>query len=213
MPSALTLSRALAGLGATDPVGAAWLLREVEQRFFAEPAPLQLGHYQLLRPIGVGGFGTVYAAQDPRLHRLVAIKLLHPEHAAARPELLLREAQAMARLSHPNVVTVHDVARVAVMPDVHLAEEVCVGTVVATRTALLPAAVGGDIGCGMAVVGFDADAGLLADADVAAAVLAGLARAIPTLRHPHGEHPLPADLAERPLSTPALESHKRRTAG
>ena len=109
MPSALTLSRALAGLGATDPVGAAWLLREVEQRFFAEPAPLQLGHYQLLRPIGVGGFGTVYAAQDPRLHRLVAIKLLHPEHAAARPELLLREAQAMARLSHPNVVTVHDV--------------------------------------------------------------------------------------------------------
>lgn len=108
-PSAFTLSRALAGLGATDPVGVAWLLREVEQRFFADPAPLLLGHYQLLRPIGVGGFGTVYAAQDPRLHRLVAIKLLHPEHAAARPELLLREAQAMARLSHPNVVTIHDV--------------------------------------------------------------------------------------------------------
>ncbi len=109
MPSAFTLSRALAGLGATDPVGVAWLLHEVQQRFFADPAPLLLGHYQLLRPIGVGGFGTVYAAQDPRLHRLVAIKLLHPEHAAARPDLLLREAQAMARLSHPNVVTVHDV--------------------------------------------------------------------------------------------------------
>lgn len=113
-PSSLALSRELADLGETDPVGAAWLLREVERRFFGAQVPLHLGHYRLLRPIGAGGFGTVYAAHDPRLDRTVAIKLLHPEHAAARPELLLREAQAMARLSHPNVVTVHDVGTYSV---------------------------------------------------------------------------------------------------
>ena len=107
-PGSLMLSRELAGLGETDPVGAMRLLHEVEARLFAAKAPLYLGHYQLLAPIGVGGFGTVYAAHDPRLARKVAIKLLHPEHAASHPELLLREAQAMARLSHPNVVTVHD---------------------------------------------------------------------------------------------------------
>ncbi|MBA3546424.1 MAG: serine/threonine protein kinase [Nannocystis sp.] len=108
-PGSLMLSRELAGLGETDPIGAMRLLHEVEARLFAAKAPLYLGHYQLLAPIGVGGFGTVYAAHDPRLARKVAIKLLHPEHAASHPQLLLREAQAMARLSHPNVVTVHDV--------------------------------------------------------------------------------------------------------
>lgn len=119
-----------------------------------------------------------------------------------------RDVQAaLARLCHAD-----DVARVAVMPDVHLAEEVCVGTVVATRTTLIPAAVGGDIGCGMAVIGLDADASMLT-AEFAAAILGGLARAIPALRHPDGGPPLPADLADRPLSTPALEAHKRKIAG
>ena len=107
-----------------------------------------------------------------------------------------------------------DVARVAVMPDVHLAEDVCVGTVLATRSAIFPAAVGGDIGCGMAALALDAHADRLADAGAAAAVLAGLQRAIPALRHPgpSGAHPLPDALAG-PLSSPALESLRRRTAG
>src|SRR5690349_19526476 len=83
-------------------------------------------------------------------------------------------ADALERLRH-----VGDVARIAVMPDVHLAEGVCVGTVVATRTMLLPAAVGGDIGCGMAAVACDVEAAVLADARTAAAVLVGLQRAIP----------------------------------
>lgn len=107
-----------------------------------------------------------------------------------------------------------DVARIAVMPDVHLAEDVCVGTVLATRNTIVPAAVGGDIGCGMAALALNADADRLADASGAAAVLAGLARAIPALRHagPVGEHPLPDALAG-PLSSPALESLRRRSAG
>lgn len=45
-----------------------------------------------------------------------------------------------------------DVVRIAIMPDVHLAKEYCVGTVVATRSRIMPQAVGGDIGCGMSAL-------------------------------------------------------------
>ena len=48
-----------------------------------------------------------------------------------------------------------DVRRVAVMPDVHLAEDVCVGVAVATADLLYPQAVGGDIGCGMLAIPFE----------------------------------------------------------
>ncbi len=54
------------------------------------------------------------------------------------------------------------------MPDAHVSEDVCVGTVTATRRRLLPAAVGGDIGCGMATLRFDGSPDLLADAAFAA---------------------------------------------
>jgi tRNA-splicing ligase RtcB len=104
-----------------------------------------------------------------------------------------------------------DVARIAVMPDVHLAEDVCIGTVVATRCLLLPAAVGGDIGCGMAAIAFDCDADRLAGEREAASVLAGLYRLIPAIRHSAPRVPdLPHSLAEQPLSTPALERLKGR---
>jgi tetratricopeptide (TPR) repeat protein/tRNA A-37 threonylcarbamoyl transferase component Bud32 len=74
----------------------------------------RLGRYVLLEKLGVGGMGVVYAAYDPRLNRRVAIKLLIPRaFADARTTegrtRLLREAQAMAQLQHPNVVGVHDV--------------------------------------------------------------------------------------------------------
>lgn len=73
-----------------------------------------LGRYLLLERVGVGGMGEVYAAYDPELDRKVAIKLLHAQASggstssggAAR---LIREAQAMARLTSPHVITVHDV--------------------------------------------------------------------------------------------------------
>src|SRR5262245_51964024 len=51
-----------------------------------------------------------------------------------------------------------DVVRIALMPDAHVAEDVCVGTVTATTRRLLPAAVGGDIGCGMVAVRLQSDA-------------------------------------------------------
>ena len=69
-----------------------------------------LGRYRLEREIGAGGMGVVHAAFDPDLERRIALKVLR----VAAPGLeakdrLLREARAMARLAHPNVVTVHEV--------------------------------------------------------------------------------------------------------
>jgi serine/threonine protein kinase/tetratricopeptide (TPR) repeat protein len=70
-----------------------------------------VGRYVVLSKLGEGSMGEVFAAYDPELDRKVAIKLLAHRlgrHAAARARLL-REAQALAKLEHPNVVTVHDV--------------------------------------------------------------------------------------------------------
>jgi tetratricopeptide (TPR) repeat protein/predicted Ser/Thr protein kinase len=70
----------------------------------------RLGRYALLRVLGEGGMGVVFAAYDEELDRKVAIKLLRTQGGAA-PERswLLSEAKAMARLSHPNIVQVYDV--------------------------------------------------------------------------------------------------------
>src|SRR5438067_11879709 len=76
------------------------------------PAPLgaTLGRYRLERLLGEGGMGAVHAAFDPDLERRVALKVLRDASRGddAR-QRLLREARAMARLTHPNVVTVHEV--------------------------------------------------------------------------------------------------------
>jgi tetratricopeptide (TPR) repeat protein/predicted Ser/Thr protein kinase len=70
----------------------------------------RLGRYALLRVLGEGGMGVVFAAYDEELDRRVAIKLLTPRGGAAQDrEWLLGEAKAMARLSHPNIVQVYDV--------------------------------------------------------------------------------------------------------
>jgi eukaryotic-like serine/threonine-protein kinase len=74
------------------------------------------GRYLVVRTLGAGGMGVVYLAYDPQLDRGVALKVLRPgARSADRGEAqarLLREAQVMARLSHPNVVPVYDVGAV-----------------------------------------------------------------------------------------------------
>src|SRR6516164_2494301 len=70
-----------------------------------------VGRYLLLDELGIGGMGVVYKAYDPELDRPVALKLWRGDgqEAAAFRNRLVREAQALARLSHPNVIAVHDV--------------------------------------------------------------------------------------------------------
>jgi serine/threonine protein kinase len=70
----------------------------------------RLGPYEILAPLGAGGMGEVYRARDARLNRSVAVKVL-PEVLAGDPDArsrFEREAQAVAALSHPNILAIHD---------------------------------------------------------------------------------------------------------
>jgi tetratricopeptide (TPR) repeat protein/predicted Ser/Thr protein kinase len=83
------------------------VLAAVRRRMFAtDAAPETIAHYVVERRLGQGGMGVVWAARDPRLGRTVALKLLR---GSGPRERLLREAQALARLAHPNVVEIYDV--------------------------------------------------------------------------------------------------------
>lgn len=76
-------------------------------------AGTQLGPYEIVSPLGAGGMGEVYRAKDTRLKREVAIKVL-PDSTAKNPDALTRfqrEAEAVAALSHPNILAIHDVGR------------------------------------------------------------------------------------------------------
>jgi eukaryotic-like serine/threonine-protein kinase len=84
---------------------------EVRGRLFAgRVRPVRIGRFVVLRRLGSGGMGVVYAARDEELERDVAVKLLQPTHDdEGSRQRLLQEARAMAKLSHPNVVAVHEV--------------------------------------------------------------------------------------------------------
>ncbi len=77
------------------------------------PQAVMIGRYHLLSCVGRGAMGIVYAAWDPQLERRVALKVVAPQGCgpafAKEQARLLREGQTLARLRHPNVVTVHDV--------------------------------------------------------------------------------------------------------
>ncbi len=72
----------------------------------------RVGRYLVLSTLGTGGMGVVFSAYDPQLDRKVALKLLRSNIGVATKEArarLRREAQALAQLSHPNVVNIYDV--------------------------------------------------------------------------------------------------------
>ncbi|MEJ7729288.1 MAG: protein kinase [Polyangiaceae bacterium] len=119
-----------ASAGARSPGGAseggaddeAVLVARIEaiqkRRASALAAGTRVDRYQIIRRVGEGGMGVVYAARDPELERVVAIKLMHPPRAGSGPgaalagdenRRLLREARALAKVAHPNVVSVFDV--------------------------------------------------------------------------------------------------------
>src|SRR5579863_7952861 len=73
---------------------------------------IKLGHYEIVAPLGVGGMGEVYRARDSKLGRFVAIKIL-PESFASDAEYrrrFQREAQTLAAINHPNILSIHDTA-------------------------------------------------------------------------------------------------------
>jgi serine/threonine protein kinase/tetratricopeptide (TPR) repeat protein len=80
------------------------------------PRGQSVGRYVLLDKLGSGGMGVVYSAYDPELDRKVAIKLMHPSDRFGNADVaharLMREAQSMARLADPNVISVYDVGAV-----------------------------------------------------------------------------------------------------
>lgn len=106
------------GLGApgeADGIDEELMRRSIKRRLFGEAAhPIKIGRFTVLRKLGEGGMGAVYAAYDDQLDRKIAIKVLSLSHNVDPHEgttRLMREAQAMARLSHPNVVQVYEVGR------------------------------------------------------------------------------------------------------
>src|SRR5581483_6839216 len=104
-----------------------------------------------------------------------------------------------------------DVQQIAVMPDVHLAAEVCIGVVVATSRLIYPQAVGGDIGCGMLAVALDVEAAVLKNPKIAAQLLNEIGRALPARRrNRNAVIPQPAEVASVPLSHPGLEAVRQR---
>ena len=93
-----------------------------------------VGRFELVREVGSGGFGVVYEARDRELGRTVAFKAVRAgERVGLKEERLLREAEAAARLSHPNIVTLFDVGRCEEGP--YLVLEMLRGGTLAERLA------------------------------------------------------------------------------
>ena len=131
-----------------------------------------------------------------------------PVHAWLAGPLSTDVARSIERLARAP-----DVRRVAVMPDVHRAGEVCVGVALATGGLVYPAAIGGDIGCGMAAARFDLPAAeLTADARVGPEVLSRLSRAVPALKGAPGRVPdaLEGRIAPENLSDARLAHAAKR---
>ena len=93
--------------------------------------PRSIGRFLILGELGAGGMGQVFAAYDPKLDRRVALKVVRgaPDHdGSAWRARLIREAQAMARLSHPHVVAVHEVDTDRDTDQLYVAMELIDGT-------------------------------------------------------------------------------------
>src|SRR5438552_741600 len=75
------------------------------------PVPTTIAHYRILARLGAGGMGEVYLAEDTRLDRQVALKLLPAEFTqdADRVRRFMQEAKAASALNHPNIITIHEI--------------------------------------------------------------------------------------------------------
>jgi tetratricopeptide (TPR) repeat protein len=105
----LVLGRAMEAARPVADRRAAVLAAARAALFEPAPEPKKIDRYVIERRLGQGGMGVVWAARDLRLGRRVALKLLQHGGSATDRARMMREAQALARLSHPNVVEVFDV--------------------------------------------------------------------------------------------------------
>ncbi len=142
MPNGLSGSGGSSAAAGTGPVRLSLLLRELaraprvdlhrawEQRL--RPGDT-VGRFEILREIGRGGFGVVYEALDQQLGRSVAFKTLRPTRSARElaADSILREAEAVARLDHPAIVTLYDVGHCPSGP--YLVEEMLHGETLEQR--------------------------------------------------------------------------------
>lgn len=126
-PPDLLDSRLVAARPEIDAYVHALLHMRVRSELFGTADPVRIGRYDLLRHLGSGGGGSVFAAWDSELTREVAIKLVvAPESQPEWRQRALAEGQALAQLSHPNVVPVFDVGTVS--DRVYLVMELVRGT-------------------------------------------------------------------------------------
>src|SRR3954468_8231043 len=114
-PRSVFRERLLPGWKMTDPRAAppnVSSLRKAQVRaaLFHKSEPIRIGRFILLEPLGAGAMGEIYAAYDERLERKVALKLVRSGSSltAKADERLLREAQTLAQVSHPNVVQIYE---------------------------------------------------------------------------------------------------------
>src|SRR6516162_3555244 len=76
----------------------------------------RIAHYRVVGPLGAGGMGEVYLAQDLTLERSIALKVLPPEltRSAERVRRFVQEARSASSLNHPNIVTIHEIGEAPV---------------------------------------------------------------------------------------------------
>ncbi|MEM6294135.1 MAG: protein kinase [Myxococcota bacterium] len=95
--------------GGKTPLSERFRRAQLRAQMFGDAGePVTIGRYTITGRIGAGAMGTVYRAEDTSLERAVAIKVLHRSDEMYRARMTV-EAKALAKLSHPNVVTVHEV--------------------------------------------------------------------------------------------------------
>lgn len=103
-----TIERELQKLEEREPASRLHAREEVRDRLFGSRNAVQVGRFIITGLVGRGGMGVVFCAHDPRLDRRVAIKLLDDAFDDDAERRVIREARSLAKVTHPNVVSIYE---------------------------------------------------------------------------------------------------------